>query len=379
MCSTQLSTTQPSPKQIDKTKLLDQISQRRLWYHNIELIDGMRTRFEQDYEVNPVLRRVDTYTEELVNRLEGIFPASFAGMNILDLGCADGLLSVWAARRGASRVVGIERNKYNYEHALFVRDILSLNQIELFQGSIEKQCPQENFDVVLCCGLLYHLLDPLGALHLLRQRCRGKLIITSAVDLDDSSLEPLSRLDRYATGAHGMWSFNTAMIRQLISTAGFDLAEEVIEARSGGRHYIGVATPGEFSDHHIFEETLDQEFPVNVDRRRNVLRDLWTNQLCNIKKPIALFGAGTHTPWLLQQVADLDGVNVACVLDDRVSLNQHIEGLPVCRPTDIDPKQFGAIVISSWHQGPALYRRAKTVFTANIPIISIGSDMDGVA
>ncbi len=376
MCATYVSTPQSQSMQLDKSELLAQVSKCRLWYHNIELIDGMRTRFEQDYEVNPVLRRIDDYTQELVDRLEGIFPDSFSGQNVLDLGCADGLLSVWAARRGASRVVGIERNKYNFDHAVLVRDILDLNQIEFHQGSIEKRCPQENFDVVLCCGLLYHLLDPLGTLHLLRQRCSGQLIITSAIDLDDDSSEPMSRLDRYATGAHGMWSFNTAMIRQLLSTAGFSIEHEMIETRTGGRHYFAVAAPGDFSDHHIFEETLNQEFPINVNRRRQLVRDIWTSKLCNIEKPVALFGAGTHTPWLLQQIEDIEGAKVTCVLDDRVSLSQQIAGLPVRRPTEIDPTQFGAIVISSWHQASVILRRAKSVFAAKVPIISIGHDAE---
>ena len=82
---------------------------RRLWYHDIELRPGLRTRFPEDYDVSPVLRRVDEGNVEILGRLDGHIPSALTGLRVLDLGCADGLYTFWAARRGARRVVAIER------------------------------------------------------------------------------------------------------------------------------------------------------------------------------------------------------------------------------------------------------------------------------
>ncbi len=348
-----------------------ELHRRRLWYHDIEVVDGLRTRFAEDYDVNPDLERVDASGRQLLGQLGDELPSDLSGLSAADVGCADGLVAFWAARRGASRVLGIERNRYNYEHAEFIRSASGLDNVAFRCGGVERMLDDETFDFVFCLGLIYHLIDPLGTLNALRARCRGKLFITSAVDLDGNGDEPLCRLDRYASGAHGFWSFNTAMIRQYLTTAGFEIQTESIEDSPGGAHYFAVATPGRFSAHHIFDETLDQEFPINVDRRRARVREAWTKLAGSTRRPVAIFGAGTHTPWLLDQVRDIGGVQVSCVLDDRIPVGGTVAGLPCIRPTEVDTDSLGAVVISSWHQADVLRRRAQDVFGGKIKTVSL--------
>ena len=158
----------------DVASLEREVRRRRLWYHDIELASGVRTRFPEDYDVNPVLRAVDADGVGFQADLDAHLPPSLEGMTVLDVGCADGLFSIWAVRRGADRVVGIERNRRNFERADFVRRTLNLNNLEFAFGSVEGACPDERFDVVLCCSLIYHLVDPLGTLHMLRNRCQAR-------------------------------------------------------------------------------------------------------------------------------------------------------------------------------------------------------------
>lgn len=291
-------------------------------------------------------------------------------MTVLDVGCADGLFCTWAARRGADRVVGIERNRQNFERAEFVRQTLNPGTLEFALGPVERTCPAERFDVVLCCNLIYHLVDPLGTLHMLRNRCRGLLFITGAVDLEDGGGSPMSRLDRYTTRAHGLWSFNLPIIRQFLATAGFEISHERVENRPGGRHYFAVAKCGDFAAHHVFAETIDQEFPVNLERRRERVRATWRDLASSGDSPVAVFGAGTHTPWLLQQVADIPGVEIACVLDDRPPADKRVASQIVRRPTDFDMHTIGAVVLSSWHQTEALRQRATEVFGPDVRLVS---------
>ena len=99
---------------ISAETLAGEVRSRRLWYHDIEISPGLRTRFPEDYELNPVLRRVDAAGERITAQLAAHLPASLAGMSVLDLGCADGLCTIWAARRGAPRGVGHERHPDNF-------------------------------------------------------------------------------------------------------------------------------------------------------------------------------------------------------------------------------------------------------------------------
>ena len=353
---------------IGSTGIERDVHSRRLWYHDIELDGGLRTRFPEDYAANPVLRRVDRSNKLTLAWLDTHLARDFAGMTVLDPGCADGLFTFWAARRGARRVLGIERNRPNFDRADWLRDTLGLDNVELRLGGVERELPSEEFDVVMCLGLLYHLINPLGTLHELRRRCTGRLLLTSAVDLQGNAGEPISRLDRYVTGAHGLWSFNVEMIRQLLSTAGFDITEDSVEADGT---YHAVATPGDFADHHIFAETIDQPFPIDVTQRREAVRTAWRRLAEESDRPVALFGAGTHTPWLLDQVSDIDGVTVACVLDDRIPEGGKVAGLPVLSPEDVDPNSFHAVVLSSWHQIEPLRRRAVELFGDRVKVISL--------
>ncbi len=355
----------------DGTSLEQDVRARRLWYHNIELDTGLRTRFPEDYELNPVLRRVDEGNARLQARLAEHLPADLRGLRVLDLGCADGLFTFWAARRGAEHVLGIERNRRNYERAAWLKTVLDPGNVELRWGSIESRCPADPFDIVLFPGLIYHLINPLGTLHMIRTRCARTLILSSAIDLPDGNGEPMARLDRYATGAHGLWSYNVPMVRQLLTTAGFDIRSESIDGDGPGRGYFAVATPGNFPAHHIFADKIDQEFPINVELRRRRVREVWRRLAASADGPIALFGAGTHTPWLRDQVSDIPGVEVACVLDDRIPPGERLADLPVRRPTDVDPEALSAVVISSWHQTPALLDRASQVFGDRVDIVSL--------
>ena len=356
----------------DQTVLEQGIRQRRLWYHNIEVTPGVCTRFAEDYDAYPALRSVDAGNDALEELLRQHLPGDLSGATVLDLGCADGRFTIWAARRHAARVAGVERNHTCLQRARFLTGAMGLDNIELFGGSIERNRPTDRFDYVFCLGLIYHLIDPLGTLHALCKQCNGKLALTSAIDLPHGNGEPLSRLDRYATGAHGLWSFNVPMLRQLLTTAGFEIeVEELTPDSENATHFAAIASPSAASDHQIFEDEIDQEFPVNLAKRRDVVVRSWqalSGKGCGV---VAIFGGGTHTPWLLDQIAGKADVKIACILDDRIPHSREIAGIPVCRPTEIDPDAIDAIVISSWHQQRAIRHRAEELFAERVPIIDL--------
>ena len=372
--------TEVAPAEISHETLRANTYARRIFYHDIEIANGLRTRFEEDYDEVPTLRSTDAWSRRMLEWLDGQAGDGFAGRTVLDVGCADGLYSIHAGRQGAARVLGIERNRYNYDHACFVRDSAKLGNVTFAHGSIEQSLPNEPFDDVFALSLVYHLVSPLAVLHELRQRCRCRLFATCPIDLDTRDAEPFARLDRYQTNGHGFWAFNESFVRQMFETAGFGFDDVLVTARhedSGNpANLFIVARPLACAAHHVFAATLDQDFPPSYARRRSALRKLWPELSKRFTQPVAIFGAGRHTGWMLEQVADLPGPRVGCVLDDRALPDQKIAGLPVRPPEPEDAQHFAAILISSWFQHDAIERRCRALYGEAVELVRLTSDRE---
>jgi hypothetical protein len=82
-------------------------------------------------------------------------------IRLLDLACHEGIYAIEFARHGAN-VLGIEGRQAHIEKAMFVKDVLSLNNLEFVQDDVRnlKKDKYGLFDVVLCLGILYHLEVP---------------------------------------------------------------------------------------------------------------------------------------------------------------------------------------------------------------------------
>lgn len=76
--------------------------------------------------------------------------------------------------------------------------------------------------------------------------------------------------------------------------------------------------------------------------------------------PIALYGGGRHTRWLLTEVLALDAARrVAVILDDAATeATPPISGIPVRKPGAVEPNGFGVVVVSSDGFEAALKGRA---------------------
>jgi SAM-dependent methyltransferase len=82
-------------------------------------------------------------------------------LRVLDLACHEGIYAIEFARHGA-RVVGVEGREAHIEKARFVKETLSLNNLDIVQDDVRNLSEEKygRFDVVLCLGILYHLDVP---------------------------------------------------------------------------------------------------------------------------------------------------------------------------------------------------------------------------
>jgi tRNA (mo5U34)-methyltransferase len=122
-----------------------------------------------------------------VNDIEWLFdqagvPASLEGASVLDVGTTNGGAAFIAEMRGATRVVAVDiydPDRFGFDE---IRTELG-SQVDFVKGSVY-QLPEllnEQFDVVLFLGVLYHLRHPLLAIDSLRRLTRGVLYLETAV------------------------------------------------------------------------------------------------------------------------------------------------------------------------------------------------------
>jgi tRNA (mo5U34)-methyltransferase len=133
------------------------------WVHSIDLGDGITTPAKCDWQSQ---KRLITRAFDCTN---------FQDKKVLDIGCWDGLWSFEAERRGAREVYATDyvSQRHSRQQPTFevARDALRSRakyfpRVSVFDVS---QLGVNDFDIVLFCGVFYHLRDPLLAFARLRQ------------------------------------------------------------------------------------------------------------------------------------------------------------------------------------------------------------------
>ncbi len=152
------------------TDLSQQIRDLGPWYQNIELPGGLFTKRVEGageiFEGTDIPRPL----WELVAR--DLPP--LAGKRVLDIGCNAGFMSIEAKRLGAASVLGVDNEQgtgpsFSFiEQARFCADALGLDNEYRAVSFFDVE---ETFDVVIFCGVLYHLEDWSGAFDQLRKLC----------------------------------------------------------------------------------------------------------------------------------------------------------------------------------------------------------------
>jgi tRNA (mo5U34)-methyltransferase len=154
------------------------------WYQNIELRGGVSTKdlagerdiFSHHDIPGPLWRGIAKDLPDLT------------GQRVLDIGCNAGYMSFAAKRLGAAYVLGIDSNlgasTSFIEQAEFCREALGLD-VEFREQSFFDFTPEQPFDLVLFCGVLYHLEDFATAIDKvasLAVRGSGLIVLETAIE-----------------------------------------------------------------------------------------------------------------------------------------------------------------------------------------------------
>lgn len=141
--------------------------------------------------------------------------------SVLECFCADGFYGIYAARQGASGVVGVDLDEREVGRARLMARLLDVHRRTEFRV-------QDVFDVAepasitICAGGLYHLEDPARLLRRLRELTTSALVVQTVFHLgrrDDA--------DYFETPAPGWtWGcrFSVPYLHDMIERAGWAIS-----------------------------------------------------------------------------------------------------------------------------------------------------------
>lgn len=122
--------------------------------HNIHLGEGV-------YTIADRVVGAENTAKHLLDLVGAIARKPIAELRILDLGCSEGLYAIEFGLHGAE-VVGVEGRAAPLARARFAAETLGLARVRFEQGDAREatEARYGRFDVILNCGLLYHLDAP---------------------------------------------------------------------------------------------------------------------------------------------------------------------------------------------------------------------------
>ncbi len=153
----------------DVQRQIDEIT----WYHEFDFGNGLATR-----ATGPDAADHRALWRNLEHQLSQI---DFVGKTVLDVGCWDGYWSFFAEKRGAKHVLAADDVSQNWagNRGLQLAKSLLHSSIETRDdvSIYDLQSLDQKFDVVLCLGVYYHLVDPFYALAQVRHCCHEDTVV----------------------------------------------------------------------------------------------------------------------------------------------------------------------------------------------------------
>jgi len=95
----------------------------------------------------------------------------FQNLDVLELGPLEGGHSYMLHKMGSKKIISIEANTRAFLKCLCIKEIFDLNRVEFKLGDFVSFLKETNnaFDIVIACGVLYHMMNPIELLELISQ------------------------------------------------------------------------------------------------------------------------------------------------------------------------------------------------------------------
>lgn len=240
------------------------------WFHAMDL-GGFQTagRFQSTQRQNVTLLPVF----DALSRLD------VTGLRCLDIGAMSGLISFGLARLGAAEVVATDA--VDVASFRLARDVLGLaDKVDYLPrtqfNTLEARLDGRQFDLIVCAGVLYHMLNPFTAIAACRNLLApgGLLILETAFVADET--EPVLLLnpaaERPDPEPYTYWRPSASAVRGMLRLGAFDVLDEVAITEPPRAAFVGRAVPpGVVGERTELEESMhrlgfcDATFAVPAD------------------------------------------------------------------------------------------------------------------
>lgn len=242
---------------LDREALLGRVGELE-WVHAIDLGGGVTTPGRWGPPPEFLLRAFDDI--------------DFRGKTVLDIGCWDGLWSFEAERRGAAVVYATDyvRHRHHGEQPTFelARRLLGSRARHVPDLSVYdvERLGVRDFDVVLFCGVYYHLKHPLLALSRLRRVTRegGLILVEGETTPSAENGAAFYYHEAYKDDASNWWVPTIRTLREWVQCSFFRVRSEHAPAGPAPTRHalVAEAVRGEDPNYAYPDEDLG-EFDLN--------------------------------------------------------------------------------------------------------------------
>lgn len=157
--------------------------------HNIRRDNGSLTKPDEWYSMEN-----HPWFVSAQRILNVIFLGERSHLRLIDLGCLEGGFSVEFARMGF-QVIGLEVREASIAACNYVKANTNLPNLEFVKDNAWNIEKYGKFDVVFCCGLLYHFDKPKQFLNILSAVTKKLLILQTHFSMDDETADSSNKFN----------------------------------------------------------------------------------------------------------------------------------------------------------------------------------------
>jgi tRNA (mo5U34)-methyltransferase len=215
---------------VEAQELRDRIATFPRWNYSFQFGEGVSTPLPDRGRIN----RVEQRRAYIFDRLLELTGGSLRGRRVLDIGCNAGFWSLAAIEAGADFVLGVDFNPEYIDQARLVFEAKEVahERYQFEQGDVFEHRLADEFDVVLCLGVMDHVDKPAELFELMMRAGAQLIAIDTEVSRARSSLFEVSKLydPRDAAGDGLVLVPSRSAVADLASRHGLDTVALALNA-----------------------------------------------------------------------------------------------------------------------------------------------------